>query len=66
VTWQPSIGEPVQVAASGRVGTVVHITLTEWGFLYDVEHIGPGEEAAETTRRTYAAGELTPAERAGE
>ena len=58
MTWQPAIGDRVRVVASDRTGTIVHITLTEWGFLYDVEQGDP-------TRRTYAAGELTPAEPSG-
>ncbi len=59
--WQPALGERVRVAASGRLGTVVHVTLTEWGFLYDLEH--PAEEpAAPPERRTYATGELAPEE----
>ena len=63
MSWQPTLGERVRVAASGRLGTVVHITLTEWGFLYDLEHAsGPEASAAPPERRTYAAGELTPNE----
>jgi hypothetical protein len=60
VTWQPAIGDTVRVVASGQLGTIVHITLTEWGFLYDVEDDGPRAATGEATRRTYAAGEITP------
>ena len=60
MTWQPGLGDRVRVAASGRLGTVVHITLTEWGFLYDLEHAGAPDAAMRTERRTYATGELAP------
>ena len=59
--WQPTLGERVRVVASGRLGTVVHVTLTEWGFLYDLEHAAK-EPAEPPERRTYAAGELAPDE----
>ena len=62
MTWQPKLGDRVRVAASGRLGTVVHVTLTEWGFLYDLEHTGAPDAAGPTERRTYATGELAPAE----
>lgn len=65
VTWQPKVGDWVRVVASGRVGTVVHITLTEWGFLYDLESGEPAETGAGRDRRTYAAGELAPIEPGG-
>lgn len=67
MTWQPLLGDRVRVVGSGRRGTVVHITLTEWGFLYDLEHHDaahadrPGR-LAQPERRTYAAGELAPDE----
>ena len=48
--------------ATGRVGTVVHVTLTEWGFLYDLDHAAPDGPAAPAERRTYATGELAPDE----
>ncbi len=62
MSWQPTLGERVRVAASGRLGTVVQITLTEWGLLYDLEHDAPAAPAAPPERRTYAAGELAPDE----
>jgi len=54
------------VATSDRVGVVVHVTLTEWGFLYDVEHdepvsTGSAPISSRKERRTYAAGQLVPA-----
>ena len=62
MSWQPALGDTVRVVTTGRMGTVVHITLTEWGFLYDLAHgDGPGD-AAEPERRTYATGELAPVE----
>ncbi len=65
VTWQPKVGDRVRVVASGRAGTVVHITLTEWGFLYDLEPDEPAEAGAGRDRRTYATGELAPIEPGG-
>jgi hypothetical protein len=58
--WHPALGERVRVAASGRLGIVVHITLTEWGFLYDVEHTDGLDTSEQSERRTYATGELAP------
>ena len=62
MTWRPVVGDWVRVATSGRLGTVVHITLTEWGFLYDVEHDPADRPGAPAGRRTYATGELAPDE----
>ena len=61
MSWRPGLGDRVRVITSGRLGTVVHITLTEWGFLYDVEHAAD-EPARPAERRTYATGELSPPE----
>ena len=61
MTWQPRLGDRVRVAASGRLGTVVHVTLTEWGFLYDLEHADRPDATGTPERRTYATGELAPA-----
>jgi hypothetical protein len=55
--WQPREGERVRVVATGRIGTVVHRTLTEWGWLCDLVY----EETAE--RRTHTVPELEPIER---
>ena len=60
MTWQPAIGDTVRVVATERTGVVVHVTLTEWGFLYDVEHDGPPGGPSQTERRTYATGQLEP------
>ena len=67
MNWQPGLGDRVRVVTTGRVGTVVHITLTEWGFLYDLELGDPTPGAADapaarTERRTFATGELSPTE----
>ena len=67
MNWLPSLGDRVRVVATGRVGTVVHITLTEWGFLYDLELGDPAPGTADTPaaapeRRTYATGEVAPTE----
>ncbi len=65
MAWEPTLGDTVRVATSDRVGVVVHITLTEWGFLYDVEHGEPAGTSGEPAgprreRRTYATGQLVP------
>jgi len=52
--WQPVDGERVRVIGSGRTGTVVHRTLTEWGWLCDVLYDATSE------RRTYTVSELEP------
>jgi len=52
--WEPRIGEHVRIVASGRTGTIVHLTQTEWGLLCDVAVDAPPE------RRTYTASELAP------
>ena len=62
MSWQPALGDRVRVVTSGRLGTVVHITLTEWGFLYDLLHDAAESAGAPAERRTYATGELAAEE----
>lgn len=62
MSWQPTLGDRVRVVTSGRLGTVVHITLTEWGFLYDLQHDAPEDAGAPAERHTYATGELAAEE----
>lgn len=54
--WQPRDGERVRVVTSGEVGTVVHRTLTEWGWLCDVIY------DSNSARRSHTIPELAPTE----
>ena len=60
MTWLPSLGERVIIPKSGLLGVVVHVTLTEWGFLYDIDLDATTESEATPTRRTYSTGEVAP------
>jgi hypothetical protein len=47
----------VRVVSSGQVGTVVHRTLTEWGWICDVVYEATSE------RRSHTEPELAPLDR---
>ena len=60
--WEPAVGERVAFVKSGETGTIVHLTLTEWGLLCDVEVDPPAGAAGPGHRRTDVVMELRPLE----
>ena len=66
--WEPVVGERVAFVRTGETGTIVHLTLTEWGLLCDVEvdNVDPpapaGGSGTSGRRRTDVVMELRPLE----
>ena len=58
--WEPVVGERVAFVKSGESGTIVHLTLTEWGLLCDVEVDPPAGTGGSSHRRTDVVMELRP------